>query len=158
MMGWQWHQLNHMQAICTSLQKITTPAPHQSDFYRPDALPDTQPTASKHLRHNYHYQSKWIMRSEILFMWALIRSQFFIVATMYVRVSQVCGSECVCLFVTGACRLTAGELWVPQMTELSRYTSDHLQCLTMKKILTLLFIAWAYWKRQSQKLNFTFFH
>ena len=27
-MGWQWHQLNHMQAICTSLQKITTPAPH----------------------------------------------------------------------------------------------------------------------------------
>jgi len=31
-MGWQWHQLNHVQAICTSLQKITTPAPHQSDF------------------------------------------------------------------------------------------------------------------------------
>jgi len=48
MMGWQWHQLNHMQAICTSLQKITTPAPHQSDFYGPGALPDTQPTASKH--------------------------------------------------------------------------------------------------------------
>ena len=33
MMGWQWHQLNHMQAICTSLQKITMLAPHQSDFY-----------------------------------------------------------------------------------------------------------------------------
>ena len=45
-MGWQWHQLNHMQAICTLLQKKTTPAPHHSDFYRPDALPDTQPTAS----------------------------------------------------------------------------------------------------------------
>ena len=39
MMGWQWHQMNHMQAICTSLQKITTPAPHQSDFYGPDARP-----------------------------------------------------------------------------------------------------------------------
>ena len=51
MTGWQWHQLNHMQAICTSLQKITTPAPHQSDFYGLDALPDTQPTASKHWRH-----------------------------------------------------------------------------------------------------------
>jgi len=51
MMGWQWHQLNHMQAICTSLQKITTPAPHQSDFYGPDGLPDTQLTASKHWRH-----------------------------------------------------------------------------------------------------------
>jgi len=48
MMGWQWHQLNHMQAIRTSLQKITTPAPHHSDFYRHDALPDTQPTASNH--------------------------------------------------------------------------------------------------------------
>ena len=42
MMGWQWHQLNHMQAICTSLQKITTPAPQQSDFYGPDALPNQQ--------------------------------------------------------------------------------------------------------------------
>ena len=50
-MGRQWHQLNHMQAICTLLQKITTPALHQSDFYRPDDLPDTQPTASKHWRH-----------------------------------------------------------------------------------------------------------
>jgi len=47
-MGWQWHQLNHMQAICTLLQKIKTPAPNQSDFYGPDALPDTQPTTSKH--------------------------------------------------------------------------------------------------------------
>jgi len=35
-------------AVCTSLQRITTPAPHHSDFYGPDALPDTQPTASKH--------------------------------------------------------------------------------------------------------------
>jgi len=48
MMGWQWHELNHTQAICTWHQKITTPAPHQSDFYGPVALPDTQPTASKH--------------------------------------------------------------------------------------------------------------
>ena len=46
---WQWHQLEHMQ-VCTSLQKITTPAPHYSVFYRPDALPAAQPTASKHWR------------------------------------------------------------------------------------------------------------
>jgi len=25
----EWHQLKHVQAICTSLQKITMPAPHQ---------------------------------------------------------------------------------------------------------------------------------
>ena len=57
-MGWQWHQLNHMQAICTSLQKITTAAPHQSDFYGPDALPDTQPTASKHWRPSLNKQTQ----------------------------------------------------------------------------------------------------
>ena len=32
-------------------RQITTPAPHHSVFYRPDALPATQPTASKHWRH-----------------------------------------------------------------------------------------------------------
>jgi len=47
-LGWQQHQLDHMQTICTSLQsrQITTPTPHHSIFYRPDALPDAQPTAS----------------------------------------------------------------------------------------------------------------
>jgi len=43
---WQWHQLGHMQ-VCTCRQ-ITTPAPHQSVFYRPDALPASQPIVSKH--------------------------------------------------------------------------------------------------------------
>ena len=37
-------------------RQITTPAPHQSDFYRPNALPDTQPTASKHWRQDNHDQ------------------------------------------------------------------------------------------------------
>ena len=38
-------------AICKSApisRQITTPAPHHSVFYRPDALSATQPTASKH--------------------------------------------------------------------------------------------------------------
>jgi len=43
---WQWHLLGHMQD-CTSSQ-ITTPISHHSVFYRPDALPAAQPTASKH--------------------------------------------------------------------------------------------------------------
>ena len=34
-------------------RQITTPAPHRSVFYRPDALPAAQPTASKHWRHRY---------------------------------------------------------------------------------------------------------
>jgi len=40
---WQWHQLGHMQ-VCISLQTDTAPL----SFYRPDALPAAQPTASKH--------------------------------------------------------------------------------------------------------------
>ena len=46
---WQWH---HM-AICKSApssRHITMPAPHYSVFYRSDALPAPQPTASKHWR------------------------------------------------------------------------------------------------------------
>ena len=39
-------------AICKSAPwQITMPAPHHSVFYRPDALPAAQPTASKHWRH-----------------------------------------------------------------------------------------------------------
>jgi len=40
-------------AICKSApcsRQISTPAPLRSVFYRPDALPTTQPTASKHWR------------------------------------------------------------------------------------------------------------
>ena len=45
---WQWHQLGHMQ-VCISLQTDN----HASIsllkfFYRPDALPASQPTVSKH--------------------------------------------------------------------------------------------------------------
>ena len=41
-------------AICKSApcsRQITTPAPHHSVFYRPDANPAARPTASKHWRH-----------------------------------------------------------------------------------------------------------
>jgi len=72
---WQWHQLGHMQ-VCISLQTdnhaITPPL---SFFYRPDALPAAQPTASKHWRHKktvcnplahptwqYHHTNSWIAK------------------------------------------------------------------------------------------------
>ena len=41
-------------AVCKSAprsRQTTTPAPHHSVFYRPDALPAAQPTAWKHWRH-----------------------------------------------------------------------------------------------------------
>jgi len=49
-MGWQWHQLDQMQIICTSFREITVLAPHPSIFYCPDSLSDTQPTALKQTR------------------------------------------------------------------------------------------------------------
>jgi len=44
---WQWHQLGHMQ-VCTSLETDNHASTHHSVFYRLDALPATQPTATKH--------------------------------------------------------------------------------------------------------------
>jgi len=48
MMGWQWHQLDHMEIICTSLQTNDNASISSLDFYRLDALPDAQPRVSKH--------------------------------------------------------------------------------------------------------------
>ena len=54
---WQWHQLGHMQ-VCTSLQTDNHASiPPLSFFYRPDALPAAQPTASKHWQ-NYGTMAK----------------------------------------------------------------------------------------------------
>ena len=44
---WQWHQLGHIQ-VFTSLQTDNHASTPPLSFYRPDALPTAQPTASKH--------------------------------------------------------------------------------------------------------------
>jgi len=44
---WQWHQLGHKQ-VCTLLQTDNHDSTPPLVFYRPDALPAAQPTASKH--------------------------------------------------------------------------------------------------------------
>ena len=48
MMEWQWHQLDHMQIVCTSLQTDNHASTSPLCFYRPDTLSATQPTTSKH--------------------------------------------------------------------------------------------------------------
>jgi len=48
MMGWQYHQLDHMEIICTSLQIDNHASTSSLSFYRSDAIPKAQPTASKH--------------------------------------------------------------------------------------------------------------
>jgi len=47
MMEWQWHQLDHMQIICTLLQTDNHASTSSLSFCRLDVLPATQPTASK---------------------------------------------------------------------------------------------------------------
>ena len=47
----QWHRLDHIQTICTSLQTDNHTNTSSLNFYRLDALPDAQPTVSKHWRH-----------------------------------------------------------------------------------------------------------
>jgi len=44
---WQWHHLGRMQ-VCTSLQTDNHTSTAPLSFYRQDALPAAQPTASKH--------------------------------------------------------------------------------------------------------------
>jgi len=48
MMEWQWHQLDHMQIICASLQADNNASTSSPNFYRPDALPDAKATVSMH--------------------------------------------------------------------------------------------------------------
>jgi len=38
-MGWQWHQPDHMQIICTSLETDNHDSTSPLSFYRPDAFP-----------------------------------------------------------------------------------------------------------------------
>ena len=41
-------------------RQITAPATHHWSFYRPDALPAAQPTASKHWRHKVMSHGSWV--------------------------------------------------------------------------------------------------
>jgi len=45
--GWTCHQLDHMLIICTLLHIDNHTNTSSLNCYRPDALPDTQPTVSK---------------------------------------------------------------------------------------------------------------
>ena len=66
-------------------RQITTPAPHHSVSYRPDALPAAQPTASKHWRHwfciYFMYNDIYVMISVLLWMYyrfsAELTARFF---------------------------------------------------------------------------------
>jgi len=47
-LGCQWHQLDHMQTVYTSLQTDNHTNTSSLNYYGSDALPDAEPTVSKH--------------------------------------------------------------------------------------------------------------
>jgi len=49
MMGWQWHQLDHMQIICTSLQTDNHASTSPLSFYRPFLLPNQQHQSTENI-------------------------------------------------------------------------------------------------------------
>ena len=73
-------------AICKSAprsRQISMPAPHYSVFYRPDALPATQPTASRHWRHKHWRHVEHIKQTTNLFRFLahIFESSLFITLT-----------------------------------------------------------------------------
>jgi len=59
--GWQWHQLDHMQTICTLLQINNHTNNTSLNFYKPAPLPNAQPEVSKHWWHlnGHKWQNKF---------------------------------------------------------------------------------------------------
>ena len=77
-------------AICKSASRsrqTTMPAPHHSVFYRPDALPATQPTASKHWRDQ---STEGIMRQslDILLIGPLVSVSPSICSILFLTIMQ----------------------------------------------------------------------
>ena len=79
--GMQWHQLDHMQTICTWLHADNynkTPSLNVYNFYKPDALPDAQPTVSKHWKtHTHTYTSATNLWSQIMSLMKWTQQQKF---------------------------------------------------------------------------------
>jgi len=68
MIGWQWHQLDHMQIICASLLTDNHVSTSPLSFYRPDALPATQhPTNSVKALKAEWYQTNQLLTCLLTF-------------------------------------------------------------------------------------------
>ena len=85
----QWHQLDHMQTICTSLQTSNHISTSSLNFYRPDALPDTH-CCIKSIYHSFtslspnnHGPLAWL---KILFLKRFIHLSFLVRHISFMRI------------------------------------------------------------------------
>ena len=58
----QWHQLDHMQTVCTSLQTDNHTNTSSLNFYKLNSLPDAQPCQSTEGKERAIWNYKQIMR------------------------------------------------------------------------------------------------
>ena len=93
-------------AICKSAprsRQITTPVLHHSVFYRPDALPAAQPTASKHWR---HWRNIHVLQEKVLFILWVLQSLYIL--AIWLHHHPLCGVDSVHLQMLwmGTCQKT----------------------------------------------------
>jgi len=62
MVGWQWHQLDHMQPPAPRSTQITTPVPHHSAFTRrmPSLPPNQQGRSTVSIYYIPHYWQRYL--------------------------------------------------------------------------------------------------
>jgi len=120
-------------AVCKSTshsRQITTPAPHHSVFYRPDALLATQPTASKHWRPGL---GKFKKNRQL--------SRIFQEMWKQCHLCQVCNwvSEWV---VTWAVTMCLGRNWTARHRNALLQTSLSLVVVTSEHRVLTAFVSW----------------
>jgi len=105
-------------AVCKSAprsRQITMPAPHHSVFYRPDALPAAQPTASKHWRHINFYKNKITINWVVVFVptYFCIRHQLLFTKIWY-RETHSSDEYCI-IFSLSSTRAHGKENYAPSI-------------------------------------------
>ena len=80
----QWHQLDHVQTVCTSLQTDNHTNTSSLNFYRPGALLDAQPTVSKHWRQCQAWGNTIIC---MVLQWD---TEFYLIRTLTINMSAQC--------------------------------------------------------------------
>jgi len=132
MKGWQWHQLDHMQMIFTLLQTLSPANISSFNFYRTDALPDDQPTVSKHWRQSRNHvtgqMNKTKTRTSNLCICCTVFPMNVVASVAQTEIElNKTDKDSADLVVRQQCvRLSTEEVWIPD----AKQRQDHWHLLT----------------------------
>ena len=117
-------------AVCKSAprsRQITTPAPHHSVFYRPDALPAAQPTVSEHWNQDMLTSCKKYLH--LCLLWHSLKMECEKLAQEKTEMQRhyvmVCLSICRCVLLFVLCVLCSYSLSVSNQQKQQRNTHTH---------------------------------